>query len=214
MAGPAIRAVELATQISRQLASEATVTLGSPHPIDRSLPGIAASTYRTEGELRRLVAATDVVVAMAGLLDEHRWIGDADPATGQRPAVVVDAYDPVLFEVLELFASDDRSTRVATAADATSRMVEPLRRADLVLVASDRQRHLVLGMMAALGRIGVDLYDLDPTLERFVAVVPFGLPDQPPTPTAGIRSRAKTARSIPTTSSSCGAAGCTSGSIR
>src|SRR3954468_21851341 len=134
MARPAIRAVELARQISLQVGADTAVTLASPHPIDRDVPGVVAASYRSEPELRRLVADADVVMAMAGLLDEHRWIGDADPASGHRPAVVVDAYDPVLFEVLELFADADRSTRVATAADATSRMVEPLRRADLVLV--------------------------------------------------------------------------------
>ena len=181
MAGPAIRSVELATV----LAAESTVTLASAHPVDRDVPGVRTAQFRGEADLRRLVADADVVLGMAGLIHEHPWIGEPDglgpgsPA-GRGPAVIVDAYDPVLFEVLELFADGDRSTRHATAADAMARMVEPLRRADLVLVASERQRHLVLGMLTALGRVNVDTYDADPTLDRLVAVVPFGLPDGPP----------------------------------
>jgi len=177
MAGPAIRSTELA----RVLAGECRVTLASPHPIDRSVPGVATAHFASEAELRRLVAEADVVLAMAGVLFEHPWVGAPDPTRpGRGPVVIVDAYDPVLFEVLELFARADRATREASVADATARMVEPLRRADLVLVASERQRHLVIGMLTALGRIGVENYDADPTLRQLVAVVPFGLPDEPP----------------------------------
>jgi hypothetical protein len=184
MAGPAIRSVELAGALAGSPDADSTVTLASSHPVDREVPGVRTARYGNEADLRRLVDDADVVLAMAGLLHEHPWIGEpgasGDGPGAHVPAVIVDAYDPVLFEVLELFAGRDRSTREATAADATARMVEPLRRADLVLVASDRQRHLVIGMLTALGRVGVDTYDADPTLDRLVAVVPFGLPEAAP----------------------------------
>jgi len=177
MAGPAIRSVELA----RVLGRECVVTLASPHPITRSVPGVATAPYASEADLRRLVDGCDVVLAMSGLLFEHPWIGDPDPARpGTGPAVIVDAYDPVLFEVLELYAAADATTRRTAAADATARMVEPLRRADLVLCASVRQRYLTLGMLTALGRLGPDGYAADPTFDALVAVVPFGLATGPP----------------------------------
>ena len=48
------------------------------------------------------------------------------------------------------------------------------------LCASDRQRDLWLGVLSSLGRIGYDEYAADPTLERLVAVVPFGVDPEPP----------------------------------
>ena len=175
MAGPGIRSYELA----RVLAAESAVTLASPYPVGRELPGGVTTTFADRGELRRLVGEAEVVVAMASLLHEHRWIGQATGAGGRRPAVVADAYDPVLFEVLAMSTGAGFDTAVE-GPEALARMTTPLELADLVLSASTRQRHLLLGMMAGLGRVNPLTYAADPTFERFVAVVPFGLPTQPP----------------------------------
>jgi len=175
MAGPGIRSYELA----RVLAAESAVTLASPYPVGRELPGGVTTTFADRGELRTLVARADVVVAMASLLHEHRWIGHATGVNGQRPAVVADAYDPVLFEVLARSAAGGFDTTVE-GPEALARMTSPLELADLVLCASTRQRHLLIGMMAGLGRVNPLTYASDPTFERFVAVVPFGLPTQAP----------------------------------
>jgi glycosyltransferase involved in cell wall biosynthesis len=66
------------------------------------------------------------------------------------------------------------------AAAAQRHLVEPLRHADVVLVASDRQRHLAVGALAALGRLTPRVVAEDPALDRLVRVVPFGTPDGPP----------------------------------
>lgn len=66
----------------------------------------------------------------------------------------------------------------ASYADALAQMVEPLRWADLVLCASERQRDLLTGLLLALGRINPDTYAADPTLDEMIAVVPFGLPSE------------------------------------
>ena len=176
MAGPGIRSYELA----QVLAAEHDVTLASPFPIRRQVPGVQAATFGDEGELRRLVAGCDVVVAMASLLHEHRWIAEPAEPGGRRPAVVADAYDPVLFEVLALSAGDPVRYGRQYGVDALARMTTPLEVADLVLCASTRQRHLLLGLMAGLGRINSTTYAADPTFDRFVKVVPFGLPSTPP----------------------------------
>jgi hypothetical protein len=175
MAGPGIRSYELA----RVLAAESAVTLASPYPVGRELPGAVTTTFADRGELRRLVGEAEVVVAMASLLHEHRWIGQATGAGGRRPAVVADAYDPVLFEVLAMSTGAGFDTAVE-GPEALARMTTPLELADLVLCASTRQRHLLLGMMAGLGRVNPLTYAADPTFERFVSVVPFGLPTQRP----------------------------------
>jgi Glycosyl transferases group 1 len=174
MAGPGIRSYELA----RVLSAESAVTLASPYPVGRELPGAVTTTFADQGQLRQLVGQAEVVVAMASLLHEHRWIGQATGASGRRPAVVADAYDPVLFEVLAMSTGAGFDTAVE-GPEALARMTTPLELADLVLCASTRQRHLLLGMMAGLGRVNPLTYTADPTFERFVSVVPFGLPNQP-----------------------------------
>jgi glycosyltransferase involved in cell wall biosynthesis len=59
-----------------------------------------------------------------------------------------------------------------------------LSRGDHFLCASAEQRLYVLGFLTALGRVNPRRLALDPTLERLVAVVPFGCepPARPPRP--------------------------------
>ena len=52
--------------------------------------------------------------------------------------------------------------------------------ADVVLVASERQRLLVLGMLSAAGRLSPRVVAEDPGLDAMVRIVPFGLPEEPP----------------------------------
>lgn len=177
MAGPGIRAYELA----RLLADDGhDVVLTSPFPVDRATPGFRVAQTDDETTLRALVGSTDVVVGIAGCLHHHPWIGDVPDV-----AVVIDAYDPTALEALERHLSSPRPEREGAYADALAQMVEPLRWADLVLCASPRQRDLLVGILLALGRINPDTYAEDPTGAELVAIVPFGLPDEPPVvPTA------------------------------
>ncbi len=57
---------------------------------------------------------------------------------------------------------------------------EQLVRADFMICASEEQRHLWLGHLAALGRVNVATYGEDPTLRSLLAVCPFGLSSVPP----------------------------------
>jgi glycosyltransferase involved in cell wall biosynthesis len=52
--------------------------------------------------------------------------------------------------------------------------------ADFILCASEKQRDYWLGAMSALGRVNPYTHADDPTLRRLIAVVPFGLPSDPP----------------------------------
>lgn len=175
MAGPAIRTVELA----RVLTSVAEVVVASAHPpagpVD--LPDVVVAGFHAGGvPLEAMVAGADVVVGMTAILHEQAWLCDAEVV------VVADAYDPALFETLSWFSEAPPGEREARADDARARMVEPLAWADHVLAASTRQRHLLIGVLTALGRINPATYGADPTLEVLVPVVPFGLPSTPPTP--------------------------------
>src|SRR5262249_18579067 len=52
---------------------------------------------------------------------------------------------------------------------------------DAFLCASERQRDLWVGALAAAGRIDPGRYRGDPTLSGLIAVVPFGIDPAPPT---------------------------------
>jgi glycosyltransferase involved in cell wall biosynthesis len=94
--------------------------------------------------------------------------------------VVVDLYDPFHLEQLEQ-ARDVGSDRRQAAVDLTVRVLnEQLLRADFMVCASDEQRHLWLGHLAALGRVNVATYGEDPTLRSLLAVCPFGFPSLAP----------------------------------
>jgi glycosyltransferase involved in cell wall biosynthesis len=170
MAGPAIRAFELA----RALAREFDVTLAAPAPITRAGDGFDIVAW-TPSSFPALLTGRDVVVAFGSLIADQPALRKADVA------VVADLYDPAGFEALEHHASDDVDTRWRVDLDARRVLLAQLDRADLLLCASERQRDLVIGMLTARGRINPATYDADPTLDGLVAMVPFGVSDTPPT---------------------------------
>ncbi len=185
MAGPAIRAWEL----GRVLAADGhRVTLATPEldPAGPPATGDAAGTDGVEvvvawgDELRPLVAASEVVVAMTGVLAGLPWLAAGRSGASGGPFLVADAYDPVLFEVLAGFDGEAEPTRSARIADATRSMCAPLGWVDLVLCASSAQRHLLLGVLAVSGRLGAAAWADDPRLDSAVALVPFGVPAAPP----------------------------------
>ncbi len=187
MAGPAIRAWELA----RVLAGDGHRVVVATPWLDDTLPsggeGITCVTGWGDS-LRSLVAETDVVVGMTGVLHEHGWLADTKRrrANAADPLwVVADAYDPVLFEVLAGDGALGAAERSLRAQDASARMCDALWWVDLVLCATENQRHLLLGVLAAWGRIGPVAWDDDARLRSAVAVVPFGLPAEPPSVAAG-----------------------------
>jgi glycosyltransferase involved in cell wall biosynthesis len=165
MAGPAIRAYELA----RALADHARVTLAAPAPSelgDERVTLLQAGLADYDA-LTAAVGAHDVVVAqvLPPRLLSRVW---------RRPArLVVDLYNPTVVEAIEATkakapGSRGRINRIVGRAAAAH-----LAAADLAVCASERQRDLWLGVLA-----GRELLEPD-ALERF-AVVPFGVRSEPP----------------------------------
>lgn len=177
MAGPAIRAAELA----RALAAECDVTLAAPAP---SAPPDARVRLIEAGmaDVEALVAAArehDVVVA------QELPPSALGRIAGSPTALVVDLYNPIVVEVLEAMAG--RSPRAArrTQAALVQRTLALCAAADLIVCASERQRDLWIGGLALAGLIDVEAYRRDPTLRSLVAVVGFGLPSQSPPSRSG-----------------------------
>jgi len=170
MAGPAIRA----WHIAEALAAEHDVVLATTS----ALCDVAARDFSVESadrsRLSDLERWCDVAVVQGYLLH------NVPELRGSRKVMVFDLYDPLHLEALELTRRDQEPERSVNVANTVRTLEEQLVRGDFFICASDKQRDLWLGFLAALGRINPSTYEDDPTLRRLIDVVPFGLPDDPP----------------------------------
>ncbi len=176
MAGPAIRAAELA----RVLAAEHDVTLAAPAP--SRAPG---------EEVRLLEAGYEQLDALIDAAPRHDVVvaQELPPTLLGRLVrgpvrIVLDLYNPVVVEVLEAVAARPARAQRRIQSLIASRSLAQLAAADFVVCASERQRDLWLGGMALSGLIELAAYRRDPTLRSLVDVVPFGIPAEPPQPAA------------------------------
>jgi hypothetical protein len=99
--------------------------------------------------------------------------------------LIADAYDPMHLEMLEQGRELPPTTWALRVSAARNTLNDQLRRADLVLCASERQRLFYLGQLAGLGRLSPATYAEDPDLRGLLSVVPFGLDPLPPAISAG-----------------------------
>ncbi len=167
MAGPAIRAY----QIASKLAEEHEVRLVS---IERSELSSDSFYIHFTHDLTEDANWAEIIIIQGHVLWVHSWLKSLDKV------IVVDAYDPIHLEKLEETREMDAEERRFTVAASVDMLNDQLERADFLLCASERQRLFWLGQLAGLGRIAPDLYDEDSTLKSFLAVVPFGMDDVAP----------------------------------
>jgi glycosyltransferase involved in cell wall biosynthesis len=171
MAGPAIRALELA----RVLSGHFQVTLAAPAPSDA---GAAPVDLLEAGlaDFELLVEALgrhDVVVAQQLPPQLLRQVA-------RMPVrYVADLYNPLMIEVLEALGEH---TGDASARRASMSMLAQCAVADFMICASEKQRDLWLGGMSLAGLVDPRAYRFDPTYRAFLDVVPFGVPGDPPRP--------------------------------
>jgi glycosyltransferase involved in cell wall biosynthesis len=170
MAGTTIRNWELA----RVLAQNTDVTLAVP-----GRPRVESSEFKVVGwdsaPLERLIATHDVVQASGYLLERHR-------AIAQARHLVVDLYDPFPLENLHMHVDAVPSERYRIAAHDRAVQTGSLRAGDVFLCASERQRDFWLGWLAGAGRVNPYVHDVDAGHQRYLMVVPFGVPEEPPAP--------------------------------
>jgi hypothetical protein len=183
-AGPAIRFWEFA----RILSTSHQVTLLVPnrdHP-----PGVGFVARTSAGaDWGELLSEHQVIIVQGPALHMHPDLAPALADPSARHCLVVDLYDPITLEQLEI----DRESRGKSAGGAaralhreyTALLREQLLLGDFFLCASERQRAYWLGWLAALGRINHDTYDRR-DLRQLVDVVPFGLPAAPPRASAPV----------------------------
>jgi len=172
MAGPAIRYWEMAHALSSQ---GLDVTLAVPNRTSLTSPDLQVRSHRQdERTVRGLVSDCDVFVIQGLILYLMPFLKEA-----AKP-IVVDIYTPFVFENLENHAYRPLVERHRIHRRDLAALCDQLSTGDFFICASQRQRDFWLGMMSALGRVNPLNYTNDKSLEGLIAVVPFGLPSEPP----------------------------------
>jgi glycosyltransferase involved in cell wall biosynthesis len=170
LAGPAIRALAMA----RVLAAAGHDVLVHSTGAAASASDLVADGALSASDAGVLARRADVVVVQGDVLSPH-------PELGQGGGVLVsDLYDPFELEGLVQGADLPPRARYAATRRALHVLSAQLERADLFLCASERQRLFWLGHLDAAGRVNPATNDADPTLATLLAIVPFGIEDDPP----------------------------------
>lgn len=172
MAGPAIRSWNIALVLStdHEVRLVTTSSLdGQPAPFEQYLvpPG-------RNRAFRGLERWAQVIVLQGHAMSMFRSLRRS------QKLLVADIYDPMHVEQLEQARERPLREYERIVADRVELLNEQMLRADFLLAASGRQRMFYLGQLAALGRLNPLTYNDGSDLERLLAVVPFGLPSDPP----------------------------------
>jgi GT2 family glycosyltransferase/glycosyltransferase involved in cell wall biosynthesis len=174
MAGPGIRAWELACALSGQF----DVTLAAPGEPARSYPGLRVGGYETDDpcypSLDPYINSAEVVLAMGSLFAEIPRLQDLE-----KPAII-DLYDPFELEKLAQSPTVEEQYHVNIDVESVSHLRLEGAIGDFFLCANERQRDFWLGTLLAAGRVNAVTYSQDPTLRKLIDVVPFGIPSKPP----------------------------------
>ncbi|MGX5680782.1 glycosyltransferase [Schumannella luteola] len=169
MAGPAIRAFEIAKAVS----AVANVKLASTVHASLQHPGLDILDA-SQGGLRPAVNWADVIVFQGHILSSYPWIASTDKI------IVADIYDPMHLEDLEQSKERAWEDRVHLSSSVTTVLNEQILRADFMVCASEKQRDFWLGQAAGMGRLNPATYDQDSSLRHLIDVVSFGVQDEPP----------------------------------
>jgi glycosyltransferase involved in cell wall biosynthesis len=174
MAGPGIRYYQFAKELSQSF----DVTLVIPNEAELDLEGVevVTGTRARHRLIKRLARGFDVVIAQ--FLDVRTM---RDLARSETMAIY-DLYVPFFSENLGLHAGQNGPPGYRQLVYRSDNLIQEVALAtgNAFICASERQRDAWLGLLGAAGRLDLERYRSDPTLETLIAVVPFGLEAEPP----------------------------------
>ncbi len=169
MAGPPIRMLEIA----RALGSEFQTTLAVPGGMELENEPFQFAQYNP-AILKQLCASHDAVILAGFLLPYYPFLKNT-PAT-----LVLDIYDPVIFEYLELNQGQKPEKQKETFDELIDCFALQMSLGDFFICADDFQRGMWVGMLISGNRINPMTFREDRTLRSLIDLVPFGLPSQEP----------------------------------
>jgi len=179
MAGMGIRALELA----RALSAGSDVLLVVPNAAEEARAVAGGIPVMSSSGLA--VAADGAAAAVVSGHAASAWFRQAPDVP-----VAVDLYDPFPIENLHYA----RQLGEEVARHDLETLALALARGDFFLCASAEQRLFYAGALYASGRIGARNFPDDPALSKLLAVVPFGVPEEP---ARGDRARGRAAAGVP-----------------
>jgi glycosyltransferase involved in cell wall biosynthesis len=174
MAGPAIRAWELA----ELLAADHCVTLASTVGATRSHPAMTV-THLDGPDLDAAAVGADVIFAPISVARRHPGL------VASGVPLAIDIYIPTHLENLEPAGREIRR-HLDDVAHQVDVIGDDLAVGDFFVCASERQRDFWLGALASAGRVNPLTTGGDPGLRRLIDVVAFGLPSTPPVPAGSV----------------------------
>lgn len=172
MAGPAIRAFEIASVLALSHNVQLVSTL-SANLTSEDFP-ILASRGKN---LSRIVTWADVIIFQGFVLAQYPWIAQ------KGKVLIADLYDPMHLEQLEDSSSLPLKQQKKAISNTIAVISDQLRKSDHVICASEKQRDFWLGHLSAIGRVNPVSYQEDPGLRRLIDVVPFGISKDNPVST-------------------------------
>lgn len=168
MAGPAIRYWEFA----RSLSKKHEVILMVPNDCD--LVSDQFTIVQKKHGYRTYFKEVDTIITM---MVNHSM---AMAAKMNGVKIILDAYDPLPFELLEIYKGFGMEYRQKEQSAVTDAFNFSFQMADAVICANENQRDLWTGLLLARKKITPSVYDRDSSLKNMVDVVPFGLPCSSP----------------------------------
>jgi len=172
MAGPAIRIIELAKSLSKDV--DTAVATCAEHSTNFEKMKIFKFSETEPDLLIKMVSNFDSVILQGHIRQFSRILYK------YKGAVVVDLYNPFQFESLEMFSDRPMGERQNIDLINYDELNTAAFVGDFYICASEKQRDMWIGYLSARGRINPLNYEKDCSGRELIDVVSFGIPDQTP----------------------------------
>lgn len=174
MASPGVRAYQVAGGLGRAL-PDAEITLAIPAGRDAiapPAPNVRMQTWSSNAEATFMAGRHDVAISRNFPPQFAKLMG--------KTRLALDGFTPLYIEWMELSQRDILPKwRRTWMASNRWYLNAQLTLADFIFCADERQRDMWIGMMMALALVPPDVYVRDPSLRRFIDIVPYGVPSKP-----------------------------------
>lgn len=169
LAGPGIRAWNIAETLSKEF----FVRLAVPNKTDMKHETFEIVCL-TQENFAGYAHWADVVIVSGTIFARYEGLRYL------KKPLIVDLYDP--YNIATLIEQKDGAMdeRLKSYEEIKGILIDELYHGDFFLCANERQRDYWIGMLTTIGRVNPVLIDYDPSLRRFIDLVPFGLPSYQP----------------------------------